>query len=247
MKYEVFNVDLNFYHQDLHVFIPVVGALVSFSIFWFLWQSDRLKNRLIRIYGSDLGSARLIIITKIVGGIIMFLLPALTYLAVFPETTLAEFGWVLPGKTRLATFMWILVLGSLSILIIGRNARSSENLRFYPQIRARQWTRSMLYWNLAGWTVYLIGYEALFRGVLLFPLVKHLGFWTAIAINIGLYAGTHIPKGLKETVSSIPLGIIFCILTVKVGNIWIAVSVHVAMAWTNELISFKYHPDMVLE
>ena len=37
--------------------------------------------------------------------------------------------------------------------------------------------------NALGWFLYLFGYEFLFRGVLLIPLIEPLGMWPAIAIN----------------------------------------------------------------
>jgi membrane protease YdiL (CAAX protease family) len=90
----------------------------------------------------------------------------------------------------------------------------------------------------------LFGYEFLFRGVLLFPLVEAIGLWPAIAVNIAIYSATHIPKGLTETIGAIPLAIVLCLIGVQTGNIWVAVFVHIAMAWTNTLITFKKHPDM---
>ena len=49
-----------------------------------------------------------------------------------------------------------------------------------------------------GWFLYLFGYEFLFRGVLLIPLIDPLGMWPAIAINIAVYSATHIPKGRRN-------------------------------------------------
>jgi membrane protease YdiL (CAAX protease family) len=246
MENKLMIVDLKLYYEDLHFLIPVVGTLVSFSIFWFTWQSDGLKKRLVDQFGKDEGSARLVIYTKILGGLTMAFLPAIIYLSAFPETKLSEFGWELSKETFFSTMLWGIGLSIVMFFVIAFNAKKESNLRYYPQIRAKRWTKSMLLWNLAGWTIYLVGYEALFRGVLLFPLVKHMGLWGAISVNIGLYAGTHIPKGLKETVASIPLCIVLCLLTIQVGNIWIAAVVHVVMAWTSELVSLKYNPDMVL-
>jgi membrane protease YdiL (CAAX protease family) len=102
----------------------------------------------------------------------------------------------------------------------------------------------MVFWNLFSWAFYLLGYELFFRGILLFPLVAKIGLWPAIAVNIGLYSATHIPKGLNEAVGAIPLSVVLCLLSVSTGTIWIAFLVHVAMAWTNSLASLKFHPEM---
>lgn len=233
-----------FRYEDLRVFIPVVGTLTGFIIFWFSWQSEKLKERLIRDYGEDVGQAKLVVYTKILGALSMGILPAICYWIAFPDTRLAELGWVLSKETFLSTILWTAGLGLLIIIVTGLNAGKPDNLKYYPQIRARRWTTSMIRSNLLAWTVYLIGYEALFRGVLLFPLIDQVGLWPAIGVNIALYSGTHIVKGLKETLGSIPLCIVLCLICAQTENFWIAAFVHVAMAWTNEIISLKCNPEM---
>jgi len=242
--YEVFDIDLSFYRQDLRVFIPVVVGLIGFIIFWFTYKSEKFRQKLLDKYGEDQASARLIIYTKFLGGFSMGVLPAVAYLIAFPETTLAQLGLGLPAETLFATIVWSVGLGAVLVFVIGNNAKKPVNLQYYPQIRARKWDRKMVIGNLAGWAAYLMGYEFLFRGVLLFPLVEQIGLWPAIAVNIGLYSATHIPKGLKETIGAIPLSIVLCILSVQTGSIWIAVIVHISIAWTNTTIALKHHPDM---
>lgn len=246
MKYQTLAVDLTMPLHHLKVIIPILGTLVGFIIFWFTYQSDRYKQRLITKHGLDWGLAKIVIHTKILGGLVMGLLPAIVYKMVFPETALADFGWSVNPNTLNATLVWTLGFGTFMAWIIGRNAKKPENLAFYPQIRSKQWSKKMVRQNLLGWTVYLLGYEALFRGVLFFPLLDQLGLWPAIAINVALYSATHIPKGLKETLGSIPLSIILCLLCAHTGNIWIAVFTHIAMSWTNTLISLKHNPEMVV-
>ena len=123
-------------------------------------------------------------------------------------------------------------------------SRQTKNLKNYPQIRAKVWSKKLKLKNALGWAAYLFGYELLFRGVLLFPLADELGVWTAIAINIALYSATHIPKGLDETIGAIPLGLVLCILTLYTDTIWIAFIVHVIMAWTNTFTALRFNPEM---
>lgn len=244
MMNDFLNVDLSFNYQDLKVFIPVVGALIGFMIFWFAWKSDKLKQKLIDKYGEDRGLANLVIYTKILGGFSMGVLPAVAYLIAFPETTLSQLGLGLHQETLLTTALWMLGLGALMVFLMANNAKKPKNLVHYPQIRAKVWDSKMFRGNLAGWATYLFGYEFLFRGVLLFPLVEAIGLWPAIAVNIGMYSATHIPKGLNEAIGAIPLSIVLCLLSVYTGSIWIAVVVHIAMAWTNTTVALKHHPEM---
>jgi membrane protease YdiL (CAAX protease family) len=242
--YEVLDVDLGFNYQDLKVFIPVVGGLLGFVIYWFTWKSEKFQNRMIAHFGEERGLANIIIYTKIFGGFSMGVLPAVAYMIAFPETTLVDLGIGLSSKTLFATTAWTLGLGALMTFLIWNNARKPENLEFYPQIRSKKWTKKMMQGNLVSWICYLLGYEFLFRGVLLFPLVEEIGLWPAIAVNIAIYSATHIPKGFNETIGAIPLAIVLCLICVQTGNFWVAALVHVAMAYTNTLTSFKRHPEM---
>lgn len=135
-------------------------------------------------------------------------------------------------------------LSALVVPLAAFSAKKPKNLSNYPQIRAKIWDVKTFRLNLLGWAIYLFGYELLFRGVLLFPLVEAYGVWLAIAVNVALYSATHIPKGLDETIGAAILGFILCLFTLMAGNIWIAFIVHVAMAWTNSLTALKHHPEI---
>ena len=63
--------DFNINQQDLKVFIPVVGGLIGFIIFWFTWQSENLNQKLLKKYGEKWGPANLVIFTKLFGGFSM--------------------------------------------------------------------------------------------------------------------------------------------------------------------------------
>lgn len=244
MTYQVLSLDPGFDLQDLKIFIPVVGTLIGFIIFWFTQKSENLKSIFINKYGTDKGSARFIMFTRYLGGLSMGVLPAITFFIAFPNTTLSQLGLGLPRETAFATILWIALLIAIVIPLARISAKKPKNLVNYPQIRAREWNNKMILGNLVSWTFYLLGYEFLFRGVLLLPLVEEIGLWPAIAINIGMYSGTHIPKGLEETIGAIVLSVVLCLLTVQTGTIWIAFFVHIAMAWTNTLTALKHNPDM---
>jgi membrane protease YdiL (CAAX protease family) len=219
-------------------------TLIGFSTFWFLSKSAAIKAWFFKKYAHDLACRKHIFFTKYMGFLWMGILPLLTMLCLFPDDSLGYFGLNGRKDTLLFSLVWTLGLSILVIPMAYFSAKKPKNLVNYPQIRAKNWDRKTFYINLLGWAIYLFGYELLFRGVLLFPLAETLGIWPAIAINIALYAATHIPKGLDETIGAAPLGLVLCILTLQSGNIWIAFLVHVALAWTNSLTALRYHPDI---
>lgn len=236
--------DYSISSEDLRLLIPIVVGIISFLVFWFVQKSESVKARYINKYGEDKGSANFILFTKVLGGISMGVLPALAYFIAFPSTTLGNLGLKLPTDTLLASVILSLVLSMIIVPLGMQISKRPENLVNYPQIRSKVWDRKLWVKNLAAWAGYLLGYEFFFRGVLLFPLVDNIGLWPAITINIALYSGTHIPKGLGETIGAIPISIILCIVSVYTGTIWVAFIAHLVMAWTNSLIALKHNPDI---
>ena len=232
---------------DLNMLITTTLLLVatgSFILYWFVANSERIKSRFYQKYPFDDASRKHIFFTKYFGCVVLGIIPLLIYLLAFPNTSIRDVGlWINPATT-LFSLGWTLVLSILVIPMAYFSAKKPENLKNYPQIRAKQWTQKTFLINLLGWSLYLFGYELLFRGVLFFPLVKTLGIWPAIAINLALYATTHIPKGLAETLGAIPLGLVLCLLTLESETVWIAFFVHVALAWTNSLTALAHHPEI---
>ncbi len=236
--------DLNWYENDLYSVLVIMSAIGGFLIYWGILMSEGIKARFLKSPDRDKALATHLVFTKFVGFFMMGVMPALVAFIFIPGTGMKGFGFRFVPETALTSLAWIAGLGIIVVPLMRFNAKKPESLKKYPQIRAKNWTRGMLAFNLLGWFVYLLGYEFLFRGVLLFSLVSTMGVFPAIAVNTALYSATHVPKGMDEAISAIPFGIVLCLLTLATGTIWIAVIVHVAMAWTTTLTAFKHHPDM---
>jgi len=241
------NINLAWNEGDLLSFLPILLTLIFFSLYWFVAQSEKIKSKFYHSNPSDKDLFNHIFFTKIFGFISMGIFPLLICLIVFKDKSLADFGLSFNQDTLVFTISWTLGLSILVIPIAHFSAKKPKNLKNYPQARSKIWSKSMRIKEAFAWFAYLFGYELLFRGVLLFPLVEAFGVWPAIAINIALYAATHIPKGLDETIGAVPLGLVLCILTLLSGDIWIAFLVHVAMAWTNTFTALHFHPEMEYE
>jgi membrane protease YdiL (CAAX protease family) len=87
----------------------------------------------------------------------------------------------------------------------------------------------------------------MFRGLLFFSFIRFIGNLPAIVVNVFIYALVHIHKGFKETLASIPFGIILCLMTLSTGSIWAAFIVHIILALSNEWISFHLNPEMSIK
>jgi len=132
----------------------------------------------------------------------------------------------------------------LILLITYSLSKKSAHQKLYPLIRTSNWSVNLYILNLASWIVYLLAYESLFRGLLLFSSLKVYGIFVAIAINTILYAFAHIPKGKFETISAIPLGIAFCIASLYTGTFMTAFILHFTMTISNDIFCFYNNPEM---
>ena len=236
--------DLSWKSSDLEPFTAINIALIGFVIYWFINKSEKIKVNFYNKYNSDLASQKHILFTKYQGLLWMGIVPLIICLILIPNYSLVDYGLTIIPETSLKSVLWILGISCIVVPMNYFNSRKKKHLEVYPQIRAKKWTKTLMAKNALGWFVYLLGYEVLFRGILLIPVADHFGVWPAIAVNVALYSGTHIPKGLDETIGAIPLGIVLSLLTLNTGTIWIALFVHCALAWSNSFSSLKHHPEM---
>jgi len=236
--------DFAWQKEDIDIILPVSISAITFIIYWFTTKSEKIRSFFFRKFKFDDASAYHITFLRIVGFITMGFVSGILCLIFIPDYSLSDYGVSYNPETALFTSLWSLGLMILIIPLAFLSAGKPANLINYPQIRARLWTRKITVINIVSWIVYLLGYEFLFRGILLFPLAGELGVWPAVAINIAFYSITHVPKGLNETSGAIILGLVLCILTLVSGTIWIAFFTHVALALTNSFTAMKYHPNM---
>lgn len=237
-------VDLSWQQGDIVVFLPIMLAAVCFTLYWFTSKSIKLRNWFHARYDPDHASINHITFNRVIGFLAMGVIPGIIALIVLPGYSLSVLGLWHNPETFTYTLAWTLGLSAIVIPLAYFSAKKPKNLVNYPQIRARVWSNRIVVINILGWALYLFGYEFLFRGVLLFPLVEQAGVWPAIAVNLALYSATHIPKGLDETIGALPLGLVLCLVTLGSGTIWIAFMVHLAMALTNSFTALKFHPEI---
>lgn len=245
--FQSLKIDLSWKEGDLNTLLPIALLIIPFLIFWFISKSEKVRNYFYRKSEADEATLRHITFNRVFGFLMLGVVPGIICLIFLPEYSLADLGLTFKPETTLLSVISIIVLALLVVPMTWSNAGKPENLVNYPQIRSKIWTSRTIIINAAGWALYLAGYEFLFRGILLFPLVHHLGIWTAVAINTSLYSATHIPKGFREAIGAIPLGVVFCLLTYMTGTLWIAFFVHLSIALTNSFVALKYHPDMKVQ
>ena len=218
--------------------ISCILLAMCYSSYWFLSHEEKFLNLLSK---SEKGSWLRVSIIRITGFIFMGAIPLLiiTWSGNIPlSETGIGFSW------DPIAWQWLLVLTPLIIVINLFSSRKQSNLKQYPQIRETHWTIKTFVVEYAGWAIYLLGYEYLFRGIFLFGAATLIGNAPAIALNASVYSLAHIPKGWEETLGALILGFFISYITLLTGTIWCALVLHILIAWSNSIFSFLAHPDI---
>ena len=152
--------------------IAIVLATIGFVCYWFLSVSNRVKNMYFKNKNETSAWMNYILFQKVAG---FFFLGMMPYLVVISCTTydLASLGFNL---NDFKTSLFYTTIVSVLILVMNYFASKKEdNLKSYPQTRITEWNVKLFLRNCFAWTIYMIGYEFLFRGFLLFICYHQLG------------------------------------------------------------------------
>jgi membrane protease YdiL (CAAX protease family) len=231
--------------NNMTIVLPILLTLVFYSLYWITVTSGRLKLWFSRNFEPDSANILFVLSKRTAGFLLLGVVPLSLYIMITQDFSLADAGLGLNPEKSLFTIICIVLLSLIIIPVISHNSRKPEIMAVYPEIRASRWTNRMMIAETGSWALYLLGYETLFRGLLLFPLAESVGQVTAIVINTVLYSAAHLPKGKTETIAAIPFGIVLCILTLHSGTIWIAFIAHLVNALTMTFTAVKFNPEIL--
>ncbi len=131
----------------------------------------------------------------------------------------------------------------INYLLSNKKSHQSQ----YPKSRRKHWNLTFLLTNTLLWIFYLISYEFLFRGLLLHACLEQFSIYESIIINTIIYSLAHVPKGKFETLGAIPLGILFCLITIWTQTFWTVCILHCIIATSNDLFCIIKNPDMSID
>lgn len=226
---------------DLPVVLVISLLTIGFVTYWFLAESPTVRRWVSGAQPKSASPARWVICQKFLGVLFLGIIPLAIVLFALPYA-LVDYG--LGFENTGTSLVWVIGLAAIIFPLNIRAARRPQNLAYYPMIRATRWTPKLVLVNSLATTLYLLAYELLFRGILLSVCAAMLGVWPAVAVNVALYATTHLPKGPAETIGAIPFGVLVCYITLTTGTIWVAVVVHVILSLSNDYLSVHYNPSM---
>jgi len=213
---------------------PLLIGVLGYIFYFIFLKSSTFKAKCSKLFSAPKSSFYWIQLTRIVAFICMANIP-ITYIHYLDiDFWTFDFTWTSTDSK------YTLILAAILVPMGAKNAKGKEHLNLYPQVRMKSWNPIEYLSNIFSWGLYLLGYEFLFRGILFLGLIPFVGLYPAITINTVLYALAHLYKGKKETLGSIPLGIVLCLITAHTETIWTAFAVHWIMA-TNNFVWSQYY------
>jgi membrane protease YdiL (CAAX protease family) len=145
-----------------------------------------------------------------------------------------------PGRSA-----WALVVLSLVVLpVVAKAAVGSEVMSQHPELRGDV-SRGTVRASALAWGIFLLGYEYVFRGALLWFLVATIGVWPALATTSVLYMLVHLPKDAPgETFVSLLMGFVFGGAALWTGSFVVPWLLHWAIAVLTENLAGRASPDV---
>ncbi len=232
--------------HDAFGIVAIGATTLFFLLWWFFCQASTWERAFRQIWPTLSAEAHQVraVAAQRLSGLLLFGLGSMIAGQWLLVRSPDDYG--LNGDYLPLSLGWALLLALVVVPLNYFAARQPDNLAVYPQMRIKRWSRGLLLVSALTWIAYLLGYEYMFRGLLLMGCAESWGEWPAIAINVCVYALAHVPKGHKEAIGAIPLGLLLCLFSLHTGNIWAAWLIHSTMALANEWFSLRFHPEMQL-
>ena len=211
---------------DLEPLIVLLVVAVTYVGYQYSGAASFLRARL------GVGQPQSVFLQRIAGAIWLGLIPGIYTLTSLPGG-LGAHGFALGRFAPAAAFVGFVVVVVLPIVALsGRNQKMWPE---YPMVRSTEWNRSLHFENAATWILYLAAYEFFFRGFFLFAMERAFGLWPAIAIVTVVYVLVHIVKSASETISTIPMGVLFALAAWSSGSFLAPLIAHAVIAITSDV------------
>ncbi len=222
------------------IYIIALTVMMYYG-YYFPAFSDKTKQWFKDRYAGDRAEINLFIMQKLYGLLMLGVIPALLFLPFF---TVHTRGFEPFSSIPLNTGLTMASLVVTIVILIYFSARSSNIYSRFPVIRRKEWGLVNILTSITGWGIYLLGYEYLFRELLLFTVAGSFGVPTAIVVNLALYSSFHLPNGKNETLGAIPFGLILCMVSLQTGSFAMAFLLHFTLSVSSEVFSIIHNPEM---
>jgi membrane protease YdiL (CAAX protease family) len=219
----------------------MVLIICGYYTYYFPAFSSKTADWFKAKYGQERSKIYLFLFQKILGFLMLGPVAALLFYPFFSlNTSNSNFSIQLPvSPWSITAFLIILI-----VILIYFSARKSDVYERVPHMRLKEWNTINILTSITGWGLYLLGYEFIFRQLLLFTWAEAFGVIPAIVVNLALYSAFHLPNGRKETIGSIFFGLVLCLLSLQTGTFILAFLLHFTLSVSTEMFSIHHNPSM---
>lgn len=236
------NYSLDWNLSDTNLTFVVLGCTLIYVIFHYFFSAGSWLKR-INLTDLELKQSLAIYRQRISGGLTLGLLP-LGLISYRFNYSISELGLTIGNSKAVLPALGLFIV-LLPILWV--SAGKEEQQKIYPQIRKSVWNQNDIIKSINTWILYLLGYEIMFRGVLLFSLTYLIGAWPSVIISTAIYVLVHLPKKAGETIACFFMGFFFSWLALVSGSFLTAWILHSLIACCSEIFTFYRHPKMKFE
>jgi hypothetical protein len=150
---------------------------------------------------------------------------------------LRDFGLGARGLHRHLAVAGALYVAILPVIVAASYTPAFRATYPFYSHAARSWT-DLVAWELM-YAATFVAVELFFRGFLLFALEPAMGAH-AIFVTVVPYCMIHFEKPLAEVLGAIGAGVVLGTLALATRSIWCGVAVHIAVAWTMDLLALAH-------
>lgn len=169
-----------------------------------------------------------------IGDFVTFILPTILLIKFFFKETLSEYGFQI-GDWKLGIRLTLLFL-IIMIPIIWFVSASSEFSQKYPHLSTAKDSWNILFIYEAGLFIYMIAWEFIWRGFMIFGLEKKFGYYS-IFIQMIPFVILHNGKPFVETFGAIPGGIALGLLALRTRSFYYCIVVHSGVMFLIDILS----------
>lgn len=222
--------------------VLIIGTLILFYIYHYFVHSQQLEKIFEERFKHNHQKKEVLffLTKKFSGFLIMGVLGGILY-RIFYNFSFLQFGLQFSHVIVNLIIILILITVVVSITFLSQWLNRNQNL---VQMDIKDWTPGLFLIDAVGWTVYLTGYEFLFRGILLFECYGSFGFWPAIAVNVAIYSAIHMVNGKSQAIGALIFGTIACYFTLICGTILIPIFMHITLSTSADFFSIKLNKNL---
>ena len=228
----------DFKSDDVYTLAVILGATLAYCLAHYVSRADNLE-RFFPKHDLPSRQANAYFSSQIARGFILGGAGIIYSLYANISLDFSSFDFV----PFLKSIGWAIGVMLVFLPFIWSSAKKPEIQKFYPELRVAPRDKHLILNSATGWFVFLLGYEIIFRGLLLHYGVKTWGLWPGIAVMTALYVLAHLHKPASETFACFLVGPLFAYFTLETGTVWTVVFLHAMIAITNENIAAKYNPE----